>query len=28
LSAHDAGLVPCAVSGISTFLGLRPCAWW
>ena len=27
LSAHDAGLVPCAVSGMSTFFGLRPCAW-
>ena len=26
LSAHDAGLVPCAVSGMSTFFGLRPCA--
>ena len=28
LSAHVAGLVPWALSGMNTFLGERPCDWW
>ncbi len=28
LRAHVAGLVPCALSGMNTFFGERPCASW